>query len=299
VADSSCIHADGKGVHSFNIQRLLHDRPEEFKVLRHKVLGNLDEAAAIELCKYARSKVGTEYSKIDAAKSGVARNTKKKLKINSDYQFCSRLVAESFAASKLAIFDDPTLCTPADILDSDDFEEVVDVVRQALPEEIEFSEDKSKDSVDKQTKITNAILGDARALFNTKKIQSLENLYKWVVDHPESDAAINQLFSKSGYMTMWADDVIKCPWRYFKTSYPHEDIVRVLNEEGLLREKKMAEQDAKRFNEERVKFAFLYERHQGDTFLGQVNLYQVLVSLALQRLELFKWLLAKKAELAE
>lgn len=299
VADSSCIHADGDGVHSLNIQRLLHDHPEEFKILRHKVVGNLEEAAAIEFCKYARSKVGTEYSKMDAAKSGVARKINRKLKIDSNYQFCSRLVAESFAASNLDIFDDATLCTPADILENKDFEEVKDAVREALPEEIEFADDESKDSISKQTKITNSILNDARAIFNTKKIQAIEDLYTWVIDHPESDEVISQLFANSGYLTMWADDVIKCPDRYFKTNYPSDDVIRILNKEGLYREKRMAERDFQRFNEERIKLFYLYQEHQNKTFFGQVNLYQVLVSLALQRLELFNWLIAKKSKIAK
>lgn len=33
IAESSCIHADGDGVHSINLQRLLLDNKDDFKVL--------------------------------------------------------------------------------------------------------------------------------------------------------------------------------------------------------------------------------------------------------------------------
>jgi hypothetical protein len=291
VADSSCIHADKEGVHSFNTQRLLHNHPEEFKVLRHKSLGKLNDQSAIEFCKYARSKIGTEYSKIDATKSGVARKFKRKLKIDSNYQFCSRLIAESFAAYNLAFFDDATLCTPADILDSGDFECVTDIVREASPEEIEFALDTRKDSIGKQTRITNAILADARIHFNTKKIQTLEDLYQWVVENPDSDEAVSELLTNSGYLTMWADDVMKCPWRYFRTCYPVQNTAGFLDEIGLLREKKMAEHDFRRFNDEGKRFASLLQKKQYKTFFAMVNLYRILTSLAIQRIELFEWLL--------
>ena len=98
VADSSCIHADAQGVHSVNTQRVMLNSKVDFKVLRHIPAQNLNAESIDNICNYARSKVGTEYSKIDAAKSGISRKTKKKLKIRSRYQFCSRLVAESFVS---------------------------------------------------------------------------------------------------------------------------------------------------------------------------------------------------------
>jgi hypothetical protein len=38
VANSSCIHADGDGVHSINMQRLLFDNVDDVKILRHKLI---------------------------------------------------------------------------------------------------------------------------------------------------------------------------------------------------------------------------------------------------------------------
>lgn len=297
VADSSCIHADGFGVHSINTQRLLQAYPNDFKVLRHKALEKLGESFAVQVCKYARSKIGTEYSRVDAAKSGIARKTKRRLKIETRFQFCSRLIAESFSFAGIAIFENPALCTPADILDSNAFEEVTDVVREASVEEIEFAENEEKNSVSKQTAITNFILNGARGMFNTKEIQSIEDLYKWVADHPQSDEDVCKLFEKSGYLTIWADDLIKCPWRYFRTNYQSAEAIQELTVAGLIREKNMAEQDIERFNEMRISLTNLYASYPRDTFFQQVNLYQVLVSLALQRLDLFDWLLAMKSEL--
>lgn len=293
ISASSCIHADGDGVHSLNIQRLLLDNVSDFKVLRPKSISAESTNSAIQ---YARRMVGTEYSKLDAGKSGFARKFKSPLKIESKYQFCSRLVAEAFDAGGNRFFSEPSICTPADILESEFFDVVSDVARQATPEEIEFSEDKSKDSISKQKLITNKILASARGLFATKDVQTFEDLFRWVIKNPQHDSEVSSIIMDSGYLTMWAEDVIKNPYRYFKTNYPSQNIINSLPFEWLNFELDLANDDVKRYEKNRIEHRILYEMHPLDTVYQQVNLYQTLVSLSLQRVELFNWLLEEKTK---
>lgn len=293
IAESSCIHADADGVHSLNTQRLLLDGKDDFKVLRPKAIS---PDSIKKVIQYARIKIGTEYSKFDAGKSGLSRKLKTPLKIESQYQFCSRLVAEAFRSGGMNFPMEPSLCTPADILESNHFDEVTDVVRAAEFEEVKFSEDDSKNSILKQSLITNKILSSARELFKTKEIQNFEDLLRWVIKIPEHDTAVSEIIINSGYLTMWADDVIKNPNRYFKTNYPSAEVRKILSVEGLNYELKIAKSDLHRYDHSRIEHLKLYKNHEFETFFQLVNLYQTLVSLALQRIELFTWLLRKKSE---
>lgn len=293
ISTSSCIHADGDGVHSLNIQRLLLDNESDFKVLRPKLISTESANSTIQ---YARRMIGTEYSKFDAGKSGFARKFKSQLKIESKYQFCSRLVAEAFDAGGNRFFSEPSICTPADILESEFFEVVSSVVRQATPEEIEFSEDKSKDSISKQKIITNNILASARDLFSTKDVQTFEDLLRWVIKNPQHDSKVSSIVMDSGYLTMWAEDVIKNPYRYFKTNYPSKHVINSLPVDWLNFELALANGDTERYEKNRVEHRILYEMHPLDTVYQQVNLYQTLVSLSLQRAELFNWLIKEKTK---
>ena len=294
VSDSSCIHADGDGVHSFNTQRLLLDNEDDFRVLRPK---EITQDAVNKVVEYARLKIGTEYSKIDAGKSGIARKRKSKLKIDSRYQFCSRLVSEAFDAGGSKFFQTPSLCTPADVLESDFFEVVVDVVRIAEPEEIQFALDVTKNSIAKQTKITNRILSDVRALCSTKNIQTIEDLIKLVVFHPEYDQKVSSIIQMSGYLTMWADDVVKNPGRYFRTNYPTDAVIDLLTIDWVGYELNLAKDDFHRYEKNRLDFRKIYESRRLDTIYQFINLYQTLVSLSLQRIELFEWLHEKKSSM--
>lgn len=292
VADSSCIHADAQGVHSINTQRIMLDSKVDFKVLRHIPAQNLNAESIDKICNYARSKVGTEYSKIDAVKSGILRKTKKKMKIRSRYQFCSRLVAESFEFGACRFFDPATLCTPADILESKSFREIEGVVREATADEIEFANNVSRNTMAKQTAITNSILQDARAI-TRKDIQTFEDLFQAVIDSPELDEPMEALIKNSGYLTMWATDIINNPWRYFRNNYLSIDLFQLLHLEGVERELKMAKDDQKRYNSMRLSLLNVHESAPRKTFEQHIILYQVLQSLADQRVALFEWLREK------
>lgn len=292
VAHSSCIHADGDGVHSINTQRVIFDNPRDAIVLRHTRAENMAPDDLEKICVYPRSKVGTEYSVSDAIKAGVSAKTKIKPKFDSKHQYCSRLVAESFDNAGIVISTEPSLCTPADIQNHPDFKRIDGALRRANQEELEFATDKSRDTISKQTKITNNIIKASQEILG-KNVQTSEDIFHELAADPANDEKIEVLIKESGYLTIWADDVVKCPHRYFRTNYHNDAIIKTLPRDWLELELSMAESDLERFNSQRVNITEINNKFPRKVFEQHVNLYQILVSLARQRQELFRWLLKK------
>ncbi len=299
VTDSSCIHADGDGVHSVNIQRLLFKSSNDVRVMRCIETETWTDSRLKELCKLARSKIGTEYTKTKAVKAGIAYKTgfSKKSK-NEKLQFCSKLVAESYEYAGLKISKDYTLCTPAELLLSKSFSVIESVSKVASAEEIEFAEDSTKNSITKQTNITNELLRRVRSI-SSNKIQTIEEVLDLALQNTELDKAIAKIINESGYLKMWADDIVKNQSRYFKINYP-DDVVNIMNQEGPEREINMANEDIERFNEYRYSLLQRREKQTFDseTLLQHINLYQILLSLAYQRKEVFEYVLKRKVQIA-
>lgn len=201
VGNGSYIHSDSDGVHSANIQRLLFDKPSRVKVLRPKKLG-----IAANASMYARSQIGKGYSVKEAVRTKVGTKRKKENK-----QFCSRLVAEAFEHAREKIVENPSYCSPDDINRSSFFEEVPGVARIATEAEITFA--KSSNPIQRQTKITNTILSEARRITKSN-IQTLEELTLYVTSNPSCADSIVDVYEKSGYLTMWQYEMKQNPWRY-------------------------------------------------------------------------------------
>jgi hypothetical protein len=202
VGESSYIHSDPNGVHSGNIQRLLIDEPQYVKVVR------VDDPVAIEKAiAYARSQVGTTYSKASAANAFAKIFTKMDVK----RQFCSRLVATAFELGGVKLVANSYACLPQEIADSMFIHEVKDCVYQAELTEIEFA--KSYDPIKKQSEITNNILRSVRKLLGVK-IQSLSDITSALISDPKYDAMITEIFDSSGYLTMWEYEQEQNSWRY-------------------------------------------------------------------------------------
>jgi Permuted papain-like amidase enzyme, YaeF/YiiX, C92 family len=111
VTHCSVIHADGKGVWANNTQSLLFDLEMPVFVLRLKSGPTAD--AARRICDHARNIVGTEYSKTEAARAARAKD----FRAFSSKQFCSRLIAQAYAAEGYQLVRDPNFCTPQELLD--------------------------------------------------------------------------------------------------------------------------------------------------------------------------------------
>ena len=202
----SYMHSDLDGVHSGNPQRLLFESPEHVKVLRLKQ--EYSNAQTIEnICAFARSEHGKQYSKFEAAKSILTPNALSQ----KNRQFCSKLVAQSFQNADIRIVKNSNYCTPHEISISDYFEEVLDVTKLAIDEEIKFSN--SKSPLTSQTDITNKLLKDIRALTG-QDIQTLNEINTLLIKNPEYDYQITDILKNSGYLEIWKMDCEKNPWKY-------------------------------------------------------------------------------------
>ncbi len=299
VADSSCIHADSDGVHSVNIQRLLFNSSNDVQVMRFIETETWTDDRLKELCTLARSKIGTEYTKTKAIKAGIAYKTgfSKKSK-NEQLQFCSKLVAESYEYAGLKISKDYTLCTPAELLLSKSFFVIEEASNVATPEEIAFAKDSLKNSLTKQKNITNELLRQVRSI-SSNKIQTIEDVLNLALQNSELDKKIAKIINESGYLSIWADDIVKNQSRYFKINYP-DDVVKIINPEGAESEINMANDDIERFDkyhhyllQRRAKQSF-----DSETLLQHINLYQILLSFAYQRKEVFEYILKRKVKIA-
>ena len=202
VGDGSYIHSNGGGVHSGNTQRLLFHKLKHVQVLRPN-----NETFAEKACIYARTQVGKEYSVKDAINSKNPLPKKKE----SNRQFCSRLVAQSYEYAGLKLVDNSSYCTPQDIHNSSDISIVKNILSKASKEEISFS--KSENPLQRQADITNKILKSIRKLTGCD-IQSFDELSQFVINNPIYDHGITSIIERSGYLSMWQDEMEKNPWRY-------------------------------------------------------------------------------------
>lgn len=162
--ESHCvIDATSDGVHSKNTQRLFWEDECAVYVLRLK--DELDVSQLHRIVNYIRAKIGTRYSKTEAAKSvsGSAKLPNRK-------QFCSRLVAQAYFSAGLSLVDDADYCTPQQLKDSTKLFTVQDAIRVASSEEISQSEG-IDNTPQAMLKATNELLSGAR----TKNV-NIENI---------------------------------------------------------------------------------------------------------------------------
>lgn len=277
VGDGSYIHSDGEGVHSGNVQRLLFKDSRYVKVLR--LLADIDRAVINKACIFARREVGKQYSVKDAI------NTKNPLskKNESNRQFYSRLVAQSFESAGLNLVNNSSYCTPQELDDSELTESVSGCVREATPAEIEFA--KSDNPIAKQANITNSIIENVRSLTG-KDIQTFEQILDCILENPEYDNEICNIIQKSGYLFMWQDDVNANPWRYEEKLFLSIPIPK-----DKLHKLALSELESAINTRERYVFMYeqsmnLWQRCQLKYASINILLYQKLVELTDQRISI-------------
>ena len=268
VGGGSYIHSDGKGVHAGNLDRLLFKKPEYVKVLR--ISDSTFKKHKEDACLYARREVGKEYSVRDAIKT---KNPLSK-KAESNRQFCSRLVAQSYADAGLQLVKNPLYCAPQELDDSPYTEEVLNCVRKATEEEIIFAN--SENPLEKQANITNAILKEFRVATGSDA-QTFEQLLKVVFDNPNYDQVASDILKKSDYLILWQNDIKKNPWRYnydyfMSISSSKEEINEIAN-----RELERATNSKKRFVRQYEQHMILFRQKNLQYIALQIMLYQKLI----------------------
>jgi hypothetical protein len=111
VQHSSVIDATNDGVHARNTRRLFFDDKCSLHVFRLKA--GLSSEQEQSICQFVRQRVGSEYSVKEAVRTVVGGSTQGTRK-----QFCSRLVAQAYAAADIKLVRDPNYCSSAGLAKS-------------------------------------------------------------------------------------------------------------------------------------------------------------------------------------
>lgn len=153
-----------------------------------------------------RERVGSEYATWEAglAWQGLGKNGTPK-------QFCSRLVAQAYAANGFHLVKNTDFCTPKKLLKSARLFEVADATVEVTDQKYEaWQTYPSGLSLMRQS--TNHILNGARKI--DKSIQHLSDVDKLVLEHSEHDETIMELYVESGFLHVWKTDHEINPWHY-------------------------------------------------------------------------------------
>jgi hypothetical protein len=204
VEHGSTIDSTDGGVQASNIQRELYGAEDTVMVLRLREPP--DQLALQAIVEFARSEIGTRYSKIEAARTVMAGP-----KPRSRRMFCSRLVARAYAAAGIHLVPDADYCSPDDLRVSSLLVKVPDML-----EVVDESELKAwawrTNPIAATHDAQNAILAAARAL--DPSIENFNDLHAFVQVHPGHDHVIARAYRDSGYLDIWRNDFAVNPWHY-------------------------------------------------------------------------------------
>lgn len=270
VGDGSYIHSDGDGVHAGNVQRLLFKDERYVRVLR--IREDIDRKLVNAACAFARREVGKQYSVRDAI------NTKNPLskKTNTNRQFCSRLVAQSFESVGLCLVDNSCYCSPRELEDSDLTILVSDCVRMASDAEIELA--RSENPLKKQEIITNSIFSNVRRVTG-QDIQTFEQLLNFILENDEYDGKITGIIKESGYLFMWQHDLNVNPWRYNQELFMSLPVPKEKLNKIALAELDSAVNTRERFVFMYQQFMSIWQARRLQYAVLNIILYQKLVEL--------------------
>jgi len=277
VEDGSYIHSDGDGVHAGNVQRLLFKHKEYVQVLRLRE--DIDRNLINAACAFARREVGKQYSVKDAI------NTKNPLskKTDTNRQFCSRLVGQSFESVGLRLVENSSYCTPQELDDSELTVRVSGCVRKATEAEIEFAN--SENQLEKQTSITNEIFIKVRSI-TQQDIQTFEQLLNYLLENNEHDRAITNIIKESGYLFMWQHEINANPWRYSVETFMSLSVSKIKLKEIATSELDSAVNTRQRYVVMYEQFMNIWRATKLEYALMNIMLYQKLVELTDQRISI-------------
>ena len=195
---------DRRRVQAWNLQREFFREDEAVYAFRLR-----DPLAPVEMARiidFARSEIGTRYSKSEAARSVLGGP-----KPRSNRQFCSRMVARAYASAGIQLVPDQDYCTPEDLRNSPLLVELEDVTQPVSAEEMQAIA-AHPTPLDLMRESHNAILAAGRRLDPT--VENFTDLIQMVLDHREWDATIAQALRDSGYLDVWKYERQAHPYRY-------------------------------------------------------------------------------------
>lgn len=204
VQHGSTIDSTDGGVQASNIQRELYGAEDTVIVLRLREPP--DQFALQAIVEFARSEIGTRYSKIEAARTVTGGP-----KPRSKQMFCSRLVARAYAVAGIQLVPDPDYCSPDDLRVSPLLVEVPDMLEVVGERELQAWATRP-DPIAVMQDAQNRILEVARAL--DPVIENFNDLDAFVQAHPQHDDTIAEAYRDTGYLEIWRNDFAVNPWHY-------------------------------------------------------------------------------------
>nr|WP_319390395.1 YiiX/YebB-like N1pC/P60 family cysteine hydrolase [uncultured Cohaesibacter sp.] len=129
VQQGSIIDSTSDGVQARNLQRELFEDDEEFFAFRLKE--ELPAHKVAQIVDFARSEIGTRYSKIEAARTVLGGS-----KPRDRREFCSRLVARAYQSAGVQLVPDHDYCSPEDLRNSPLLTELPEISETVDPDEI-------------------------------------------------------------------------------------------------------------------------------------------------------------------
>jgi len=204
VQSGSIIDSTDFGVQAHNIQRELYAADGRVQVFRLRK--PLSAARLGAIVDFARSEIGTRYSKIEAARSIFAGPRPRSRQL-----FCSRLVARAYAHAGIQLVVDADYCTPEDLRRSALLFELEDMTEPVSEEEIAAWAARPNPIAEMQES-QNAILETVRRLDPT--VENFTDLDRLVQTRPRWDEEIAKAYRDSGYLELWKTDFRVNPWHY-------------------------------------------------------------------------------------
>lgn len=199
----SVIDATNEGVQARNTQRLFYEEFCSVHVLRCKKA--LSPESVRIIVDYARQQIGVRYS----IREAVSTITKQPTQVTRK-QFCSRLVAQAYQTAKISLVKDADYCTPENLRQSSILFEVSGATIPVSEDEVRRWKN-HPDITEITRNAINAILDQARQ--KAPSVEELNDIDAHLIEYPDDDAFICQLYMSSGFLDIWKTNVTQNPWQ--------------------------------------------------------------------------------------
>lgn len=203
VESYSVIDATRDGVQARNIQRTLFE--DDATIVGLRLARGITQDEQAKIVEYVRAAVGSEYSIREAIRAPFKRGSKTRR------QFCSRLAAQAYDAAGITLVDNPDFCTPEALRQSPLLNDLGSVTIDVSDEFADAIKGRL-DVTELMREAHDFILKGARQLDHT--IQSLNDMHQYLVEHPDSDHLILELYRRSGYLNLWQIEQDRNPWMF-------------------------------------------------------------------------------------
>lgn len=270
VGASSLIEA-GEIVEANNIQRRLLENIEDAIVLR--IVDSLfDENVILKAVEFARSKIGTQYSLLEAQRV-VSTNPHA---VEPNRQICTRLIAKSYEYAGLQIVENPDYCTTNDILNSSYLTKIENVIVEANDSDVELAADPDNILKD-QSEITKEMYAAIRQ-YTGEDIQEEGQLVQYILSHQSKDRNVLDIMREAGYFELWKLEKEYHPYHYDVMKFCEKYAENVPQAASEICQATAELQNT--YQRQYFTYCFLHIQHKKNVFFKEmVKLYKNLIEM--------------------